>query len=77
MFGLMKNTDGLPTKQSDWYRLHYCGTCKSLGKIYGQRSRFFLNYDIVFLAEILTILQESQTQNWDSALFSKKMENKT
>lgn len=72
MFGLMKNTGGIQTEQPDWYRLHYCGTCKSLGQIYGQRSRLFLNYDIVFLAEILTLLQEPKTQEWDPALFSKK-----
>lgn len=72
MFGLMKNTSCSQSNQPDWYRLHYCGTCKSLGQIYGQRSRLFLNHDIVFLAEILSLLQESQTQNWDKALHSKK-----
>ena len=72
MFGLMKNTSCGQSDQPDWYRLHYCGTCKSLGQIYGHRSRLFLNHDIVFLAEILSLLQESQTQNWDPALHSKK-----
>ena len=71
MFGLMKNTGCLQPGQPDWYRLHYCGTCKSLGRLYGQRSRLFLNYDIVFLSEILTLLQESETEKWDKSLYSK------
>jgi len=37
-------------------RLHYCGTCKTMGRLYGQKSRFLLNHDAVFLAELLTAL---------------------
>jgi len=43
MFGLMKHGPRLP----------YCGTCKTLGAMYGQRSRLLLNHDIAFLAEAL------------------------
>jgi hypothetical protein len=43
MFGLMKHPPRLP----------YCGTCKTLGKRYGQRTRLLLNHDTVFLAELL------------------------
>lgn len=43
MFGLMKRAPRLP----------YCGTCKTLGALYGQRSRILLNNDTVFLAELL------------------------
>ena len=43
MFGLMKRGPRLP----------YCGTCKTLGAMYGQRSRLLLNHDIAFLAEAL------------------------
>ncbi len=43
MFGLMKHGPRLP----------YCGTCKTLGAMYGQRSRLLLNHDIAFLAEVL------------------------
>lgn len=43
MFGLMKHGPRLP----------YCGTCKSLGAMYGQRSRLLLNHDVAFLAEVL------------------------
>ena len=51
--------------QPEWYRLHYCGVCKSIGSRYGQRSRTALNYDTVFLAEILTLLSEDDTASWD------------
>lgn len=44
MFGLMK---GAP-------REIYCGTCKTMGARYGQRSRMLLNNDADFLAELLT-----------------------
>lgn len=37
-------------------RLHYCGVCKTMGRLYGQKSRFLLNNDAVFLAELLSLL---------------------
>jgi len=43
MFGLMRHAPRLP----------YCGTCKTMGALYGQRSRVFLSHDVVFLAELL------------------------
>lgn len=43
MFGLMKRGPRLP----------YCGTCKTLGAMYGQKTRVLLNHDIAFLAEVL------------------------
>ena len=43
MFGLMKR---LP-------REAYCGTCKSLGAIYGQPARLLLSHDVAFLSEVL------------------------
>jgi len=43
MFGLMKHGPRLP----------YCGTCKTLGAMYGPRSRLLLNHDVAFLAEVL------------------------
>ncbi|HVO98598.1 MAG TPA: DUF5685 family protein [Bryobacteraceae bacterium] len=43
MFGLMKRAD----------RLAYCGCCKTMGAMYGQRSRLLLNHDMVFLGELL------------------------
>jgi hypothetical protein len=48
MFGLMKRAE----------RLSYCGCCKTIGAIYGQRARLLLNHDMVFLGELL--MQEPQ-----------------
>ena len=50
MFGLMRPS-GCGGKQE--HRLYYCGSCKSLGSAYGQKSRMLLNHDTVFLAELL------------------------
>jgi hypothetical protein len=68
MFGLMKNTGCMKANQQDWYRMHYCGTCKSIGRLYGQKSRLLLNFDCVFLAEILSVVQEEDTEKWDDKL---------
>ena len=43
MFGLMKRAE----------RLAYCGSCKTIGAMYGQRARLLLNHDMVFLGELL------------------------
>jgi hypothetical protein len=52
------------------WRLHYCGTCKSMGRQYGQASRLLLNHDAVFLAELLTSLQKSDAEQWGPAYAS-------
>lgn len=46
-------------------RLPYCGTCKTLGARYGQRTRALLNHDSVFLAELL--LHFGGDPQWDYA----------
>ncbi len=57
MFGLMRaKLCAQPTALREARRLSYCGTCKTLGARYGHRSRFLLNHDIVFLAELLEAL---------------------
>ena len=68
MFGLMKARGCSHPDQPNWYRLHYCGTCKTIGKRYGQQSRLALNHDTVFLAEILSLIRTEQTENWSSSL---------
>ena len=55
MFGLMRRAQRLP----------YCGTCKTLGSLYGQRSRLLLNHDTVFLAELL--MEQSGQPEWGRA----------
>jgi hypothetical protein len=46
----------MSVEEKKFRRLNYCGTCKTIGALYGQKSRFLLNHDTVFLAEILTAL---------------------
>lgn len=68
MFGLMKTkTCGLSDEQKLRRRLHYCGTCKTMGALYGQKTRFLLNHDTVFLAEILTALSGDESKSWQEA----------
>ena len=60
MFGLMKGPPRLP----------YCGTCKTIGQRYGQRSRVLLNHDAVFLAELLLEyerLEDGKAPEWSNA----------
>jgi hypothetical protein len=55
MFGLMRRPPRLP----------YCGTCKTLGAVYGQRARMLLNHDAVFLAELM--IEASAEPEWSRA----------
>ena len=65
MFGLMKRRCGESCgTDKENYRLHYCGTCKSIGSIYGQKSRMLLNFDAVFLSELLSALSSEDVNNW-------------
>lgn len=71
MFGLMH-----PENQSArhacndcrYQRMHYCGVCKTLGRQYGHRARVLLNFDTVFLAEILSHLSKENPAKWQGAL---------
>ncbi len=75
MFGLMKPrgcSHNQGVESAAHRRLHYCGTCKTMGKLYGQRSRMLLNNDAVFLAELLTALgpDQSSVKSWAKPLQS-------
>lgn len=68
MFGLMRvKKCGMSAEEKHFRRLHYCGTCKTIGSLYGQKARFLLNHDTVFLAEILTGLSDENARDWQSA----------
>jgi len=57
MFGLMKaRTCSATPEVKRRRRMHYCGACKTIGRLYGQKARLLLNHDTVFLAELLTAL---------------------
>jgi hypothetical protein len=70
MYGLMRaRTCGQKPEEKHRYRLHYCGTCKTMGSLYGQRSRLLLNNDAVFFGELLTALSAeiAPVTTWDRA----------
>ena len=74
MFGLMKaRTCSLDEEVKELRRLQYCGTCKTLGSLYGQKSRLLLNHDTVFLGEVLAALAESAAgpPSWDQSIVSR------
>ncbi len=69
MFGLMRPQKSCSNKNSNPYlhhRMHYCGTCKTLGQTYGQRTRALLNFDTVFFAEILSQLSKENLSEWQN-----------
>lgn len=55
---------GMTADEKEFRRLNYCGTCKTMGSLYGQKSRLLLNHDTVFLAEILTALSGENVAGW-------------
>ena len=58
MFGLMKYTGSCLAPAAKHERqTRYCGTCKSIGRLFGQSARATLNHDAVFLGELLSALQ--------------------
>ncbi|MCU0238408.1 MAG: DUF5685 family protein, partial [Pyrinomonadaceae bacterium] len=68
MFGLMRaKTCGMSADEKHFRRLNYCGTCKTIGSLYGQKSRLLLNNDTVFLAEILTSLSDENVESWQKS----------
>jgi hypothetical protein len=70
MFGLMKARTCSQTDELKFQRrLHYCGTCKTLGSLYGQKTRTLLNHDTVFLAELLSAINDNPEshKSWGQA----------
>ncbi|MEG2001670.1 MAG: DUF5685 family protein [Clostridia bacterium] len=54
MFGyIFPEKAHLYMKDFDLYRNFYCGICKSMGRQFGQKSRFTINYDITFLTIVI------------------------
>lgn len=72
MFGLMRPQNSCSTKKNDvdylYHRRHYCGTCKAIGQNYNQQSRLMLNFDTVFLSELLSQLESEDLDQWDEKL---------
>ena len=55
MFGYVRiSPDKLNGEEKELYQSCYCGLCHTLGKRYGAAARMILNYDLVFLAMLLS-----------------------
>ncbi len=63
MFGYVTvREDELKVKEYREYKSFYCGLCHTLGKRHGLKGRMTLNFDMVFLAMLLTGLYEPETK---------------
>ncbi len=58
MFGLLKYRSHDPGHRAE-FRKSYCGTCKAIGAMYGHKERLVLNYDVVFLSELLATMSDN------------------
>ena len=67
MFGYVAiNQEMLNEEQRSAYRSYYCGVCRALRERYGIAARLLLNYDLAFLAILLTALYKDD----DSGMLS-------
>ena len=63
MFGyIYVNEQELKLKDYTAYRSFYCGLCRNLHQRYGRTAQMMLNYDLTFLAVLLTGLYEPETK---------------
>ena len=61
MFGYVRPAaDRLTEEQEACFRAAYCGLCHTLGERYGLPGRMILNYDLTFLAMLLSEGQDEQ-----------------
>ena len=55
MFGYVRPSDRrLSEQEREAFRAAYCGLCHALGKRYGLVGRMILNYDLTFLAMVMS-----------------------
>ncbi|MFV0393442.1 MAG: DUF5685 family protein [Coprobacillaceae bacterium] len=63
MFGyVVVDKPELKFKEYDIYHSYYCGLCKTLKEMYGYKGQISLNYDLTFLALLLSSLYEPETK---------------
>lgn len=63
MFGYVcVNKQELKIKDYEKYRSYYCGVCHNLHKQYGRIGQMLLNYDMTFLAVLLSGLYEPEQE---------------
>ncbi len=60
MFGYIKiDKNELKVRDYNLFKSYYCGVCRALKKEYGFPARYFLSYDVTFLAVLLDALSET------------------
>lgn len=60
MFGYIKiDKNELKVRDYNLFKSYYCGVCRALKKEYGFPARYFLSYDVTFLAVLLDALSEA------------------
>lgn len=63
MFGyVMINKPEMKIKDYETYHAYYCGLCRAMGREHGTLSRLSVNYDLTFLALLLTGLYDAKTE---------------
>lgn len=66
MFGyIYVNEQELKLKEYTVYRSFYCGLCHNLKQRYGRTAQMMLNYDLTFLALLLSGLYEPGTESFE------------
>ena len=66
MFGyIYVNEQELKLKEHTIYRSFYCGLCHNLKQRYGRTAQMMLNYDLTFLALLLSGLYEPDTESFE------------
>lgn len=67
MFGyVLVNKPELKIKEFDLYRSYYCGVCHALKEGYGLTGRMTLNYDMTFLAMLLSDLYDKEDCDFEA-----------
>ncbi len=67
MFGyVLVNKPELKIKDFDLYRSYYCGICHALKESYGLTGRMTLNYDMTFLAMLLSDLYDKENCDFET-----------
>ena len=55
MYGYIRPDRGeLRGREYDLFRAEYCGLCQTLRSLYGPIARFVVNYDLTFMAMVLS-----------------------
>ncbi len=61
MFGYVKiYKDELKVKDYNLFKAYYCGLCQTIKREYGFPARYFLSYDVTFLAILLVAVAEKE-----------------